>query len=163
MGKHKIRWAAATAVAATAGIIAASVAAGAPPAAAATKSAFVIGFMNSTQGAVQFPGISDGAQAAVQYVNARGGINGHPLVLAVCDTDTTPEKNQACAQQFANDPRLKMVNVGFTLTPGPFYSALTPSGLPVIQSFPTTQADFNAPNAVAYNGGAPASTVGGAE
>ncbi len=160
MFEPKARWAAAAA--AVAGMVVATVVAAAPPAAAA-KSAFVIGFVNTTQGPIQFPGLTDGAQAAVQYVNAHGGINGHPLVLAVCDLDATPEKNLACGQQFANDPRLKMVNTGFTLSPGAMYSALTPTGLPVIQSYPASDAEYLAPNAVAYNGGAPGATVGTAE
>jgi len=165
MVKKRTRWAAAAGLLAASGMVFASVAAGAAPAAAETraKSAFIIGFANSTQGAITFPGISDGAQAAVQYVNARGGINGHPLVLAVCDLDTTPEKNAACGNQFANDPRLKMVNTGFSLAAGALHNALAPSGLPILQSFPTTDAEYLAKNAVTYNGGAVSATIGIAE
>ncbi len=165
MVKNRTRWAAAAAVLATSGMVAAAVTAGAAPAAAETKAkpAFVIGFANSTQGAITFPGISDGAQAAVAYVNAHGGINGRPLVLAVCDLDTTPEKNAACGSQFANDSRLKMVNTGFSLAAGAFQTALAPSGLPILQSFPTTEAEYIAKNAVTYNGGAVSGTIGVAE
>ncbi|MDI1288850.1 MAG: ABC transporter substrate-binding protein [bacterium] len=162
MVKHKTRLVVRAAVAAVAGMVVATMAAGVP-AAAATKSAFVVGFSNTTAGTAAFAGLSDGAQAAVQYVNAHGGINGHPLVLAQCDLDPTPEKNQACGQQFANDSRLKMVITGLSVNPGPLFAAVTPTGLPVLESFPTNDAEYVASNAVAYNGGGVASAVGQAE
>ncbi len=164
MVKKKTRWAAAAAVAATAGMVAATVAAGAPPAAAATKAAFVIGMYNANQGVVTLPGIADGAQAAVQYVNATGGINGHPLVLkTMCEVDATPEKNQACGQQLANDSQLKMIVSGFTLAAGPMFSTLSTATAPIIEAYPVSSAEFTASNAVAYTGGAVAASVGGAE
>lgn len=168
MLKFSTRLAAAGAAAAlaAASVVGAGTAAAAPgssPAAPANKSPFRIGFANASEGAIAFPGMLSGAQAAVKYVNSLGGINGHPIVLVTCNVDATPEKNQACGQQFANNKTLNMVMMGFSLQGGPFYEAVKPSGYPVLQSVAAWPSDYNAPNATTYYGGSPAVNIGQAE
>lgn len=164
MLKHKTRLAAAcTAVALAAGTLAAAGSASAAPEQVRAKSAFVIGWSSADSGSIAFPAMADAAQAAMQYINTRGGINGHPLVIAFCGVDASPEKNQACGQQFANDKRLSAVVAGWSLAFGPFYQALTPIGMPIYQAVPVYPADYAAPNSVSYVGGGIAPPVGIAE
>lgn len=167
MLKHRIRLAAVGgALAIAAGSL---VTAGAASAAqdsvstAVAKTPFVVGFANSTSGPSVFPGMDDAAQAAVQYINAHGGINGHPLQMVSCGVDAGPEKNQACGQQFANDPNIKMVVTGYGQTFGPLYASLSAVSMPILESLPIFPADYAVPNAVGYVGAGIVPAVGMAE
>ena len=46
------------------------------------------------------PTVQTGLQAAVDAVNASGGVNGHPLKLDFCDTQYTADGELECARQF---------------------------------------------------------------
>src|ERR1700728_3337538 len=70
----------------------------------ATGSPVVFGLLNLLSGPVTFPEVSEGEQAAAQYVNTYlGGINGHPIKIDVCATDGTPATSARCANQLLND------------------------------------------------------------
>ena len=49
------------------------------------------------------PTVQTGLQAAVDAVNASGGVNGHPLKLDFCDTQYTADGELECARQFISD------------------------------------------------------------
>jgi branched-chain amino acid transport system substrate-binding protein len=49
------------------------------------------------------PTVQTGLQAAVDAVNASGGVNGRPLKLDFCDTLYTANGELACARQFISD------------------------------------------------------------
>ena len=114
---------------------------------------FRVGWTNQNAGASPAPGMTDGFQAAVQYINKNGGINGRVIEIVPCYTDQTPQTAQTCGNQFANDSSLNLVMLGLNNVAGPLFDALKPSGTPVLIAVPSTPVDFNAPNAVAYNGG----------
>ena len=59
-----------------------------------------IGYINDESGPVAVPFITYGTEAGVNYVNAHGGINGHPIKLVACAGDSSPEKSIGCANQF---------------------------------------------------------------
>jgi branched-chain amino acid transport system substrate-binding protein len=121
-----------------------------------------IGWANLETGTPSFPDATDGALAAVEYINTElGGINGHPVELVVCGVDTTPETNQTCGQQFANDDDMALVTLGLDVNAGPLYAAL--GGKPLVGAVPLTPADFDVENGVFYYGGSPALQVGAAE
>jgi branched-chain amino acid transport system substrate-binding protein len=68
---------------------------------AATGSALNFFFINaqgSTTGP-SYPEVTEAAQAAVSYVNAAGGVSGHPIKLQICFTDETPAQTTNCANQ----------------------------------------------------------------
>jgi branched-chain amino acid transport system substrate-binding protein len=131
--------------------------------AGANLSPLRIGFSNTDAAtAFQFPGITQGAQAAADYVNAQlGGIQGHPLQLVVCPVTETPQSNQSCGQQFANDSGIPMAVTGMTLAGGPFYSALASANKPILGGIPIAVADQSAPkNTWFYYGGGNAAYAG---
>ena len=74
----------------------------------------VIGAVNTQGGQVLVgPGWTKGAETAVQYVNRYlGGVQGHPLVLSECFTTSAEEEGTKCGQKFANDKRIKVVELG---------------------------------------------------
>jgi branched-chain amino acid transport system substrate-binding protein len=123
-------------------------AAGAPAAAGKAADASLppvhIGFTNTDQGTTGQPSLTSGAKAAVAYANKElGGIDGHPIVLDYCSAGSDAQTNQACGQQFANDKDLKAVLSGLMFNGGPMYSAVKPSGIPIVGFAPITQADFD--------------------
>jgi ABC-type branched-subunit amino acid transport system substrate-binding protein len=119
------------------------------------KKPFRVGWSNMNEGSVPYPGMTDGFQAAVQYVNKTGGINGRILEIATtCYVGSSPESNQKCGNQFANDKTLNMGLFGIGLFAAPFWESLRASGLPMMDVIPTTPADFNAANTVEYQSGA---------
>ena len=125
-----------------------------PTAKPTVRKPFRVGWTNQNQGASPFPGMTDGFQAAVQYINKNGGINGRKIeIVNPCYTDGTPQLAQQCGNQFANDSSLNMVMQGLSNVAGPLIDALKPSGLPILIVNETSPADFAATNAVSYTGG----------
>src|ERR1700737_1716063 len=56
----------------------------------------VIGELSSP--AISAPQLGRGAQAAINSVNAAGGVNGHKLELLSCNTQTDPNVAAGCAR-----------------------------------------------------------------
>ena len=71
----------------------------------ATGKPYVFVMVNLEGGPVQFNEAQQGAQAAIDYVNAyKDGINNHPIVLKECsDTTLTPATSATCANQLVAD------------------------------------------------------------
>lgn len=70
---------------------------------APTGPPITIGMSNTELGAFSDPSVTVGAQAAIKYINGRGGIQGRPLALDLCKTDGTTATSAACANQFISD------------------------------------------------------------
>jgi branched-chain amino acid transport system substrate-binding protein len=78
--------------------------------------------------AVSLPESFSGAEAAVSAINARGGVNGHPIKLLTCDTAFDPNKQAACLKQAVAD---KLVSVsGMAFFPGDVTKILAPAKIP---------------------------------
>ena len=78
-----------------------------------TKSPVTIGWVNQQGGALGFPTATEGAQAAVNYVNTHlGGIGGHPLALNTCYIAENEQEGNACGLQLVNDKNVKSVLYG---------------------------------------------------
>jgi len=75
---------------------------GSGAAAAPTKSPLDVFFINeqgSTTGA-SYPQETAAAKATVEYINTKlGGVDGHPIKLTTCFTDTTPASTTTCANK----------------------------------------------------------------
>jgi branched-chain amino acid transport system substrate-binding protein len=99
-----------------------------------------------------FPEASAAAQAAVDYLNSKGGLLGHPLKLKVCDLLATPESSTNCANQFvAEDPAA--VIGGAVDAPGLIVPTLEKSGIPWISGVPADPTELTSPNAFGVSGG----------
>ncbi|MGH1561652.1 ABC transporter substrate-binding protein [Mumia sp. DW29H23] len=91
-----------------------------------------VGFLNPSGGAVPQPGADTGAAAAVDYINGElGGINGSPIEVVTCDTDTTPEKATACANTFVEEGVVAVMD-GFNLSSSATLPALTAAKIPLV-------------------------------
>lgn len=98
-----------------------------------------------------FPEASEGADAAVEYLNARlGGVFGRPVELVRCRV-ATAEDGARCGQQLAQDPSVVLVITGTILAGNAaFYSALQ-GAKPVLISNGVTPDDVTTPAAVSYS------------
>lgn len=104
-----------------------------------------IGYVSTDEGSVGLPSATAGAEAAVAYINEElGGVHGRPLELVKCSVDLDPQSNQKCAQEFANNSDVHLVNAGFLFSPAPFYTGLAQSGKALVGTTSLGAADYSA-------------------
>jgi branched-chain amino acid transport system substrate-binding protein len=85
------------------------------------------------------------AQAAVKYINATGGIKGHPLSLTTCDDMFSPTQAVQCyAQGIANQSIVGDVG-GFNINADAIQSTVEDGKLPIIGDIPTATAAYTSP------------------
>jgi branched-chain amino acid transport system substrate-binding protein len=95
-----------------------------------------VGFLNPSGGPVPQPGTDTGVKAALSYLNGEfGGINGHPIEVVSCDTDTTPERAQSCANMFI-EKKVVAVMDGYNLSSSATLPALTAAQIPLLGMIP---------------------------
>ena len=72
-------------------------------ASAASSSTIQIGLITSVNDpALSFPQLPQAARAAVDYINAHGGVKGHKMVLDFCDDQNDPSTASQCANTLVN-------------------------------------------------------------
>jgi ABC-type branched-subunit amino acid transport system substrate-binding protein len=126
------------------GASSATAASGATAAAAASKSPITVEIIAVLSNpAFSDPEAATAAQAYVKQANASGGINGHPIVLQVCDSNLNPNKETACFQQAVTDHDAAVV--GSFLLFGTGMKLLQAAGIPFIGGNGTTTAEFTSP------------------
>ncbi len=79
-----------------------------------------------------FPEQAGAAKAAVRALNKRGGINGHPVQIDVCDSKNDQAAGEACAQKAVNGKYLAVVSAFSTA--GGINAILEKAGIPSIGS-----------------------------
>jgi ABC-type branched-subunit amino acid transport system substrate-binding protein len=86
-----------------------------------------------------------GAQAAIKYVNAHGGINGRPLEVESCVDNNNANQAAACASKGASNPS-NVATISQSTQQG---SAVDPifenAGMAAVGANAFTSADFNSP------------------
>jgi len=92
----------------------------------------------------------NGATAAVQAVNAAGGINGRPLKLTVCDSKTDPNAGAQCARDAAKSNAAAVVG---QLQLGGATATLQREGIASVGSVPLNPEDFKAKTAFPFSAG----------
>lgn len=87
------------------------------------------------------PEAATAAQAYAKQANAAGGINGHPIVVHVCDSNLDPNKETACFQQAVTNHYAAVV--GSFLLFGTGMKLLEQAGIPFIGGNMTTPQEFD--------------------
>jgi len=79
--------------------------------ASTTKSTITIGYISDLTGVASstFLDGPGGAQAVIDSVNAKGGVNGHKLKLVVKDDASTPKNNLTAAEELVQDDHATVV------------------------------------------------------
>jgi ABC-type branched-subunit amino acid transport system substrate-binding protein len=98
------------------------------------------------------PQIAAAGRATVKAVNAAGGVNGHPLVLEVCDDKFDPNAAAACARQAVSDGVAAVValNSAYGDKVIPIISA---AGIPSVGDNLLTAAEFLSKDVFPVDGG----------
>ncbi|MRK00463.1 ABC transporter substrate-binding protein [Aeromicrobium sp. S22] len=112
-----------------------------------------LGWVNQQGGALGFPSATDGAEAAVEYVNKNlGGIDGHPLKLKTCYVVENEQDGNACGLKLVNDKAVKTVLFGSTITGNQSFLAVNKGQKPVLMANSISSTDAQADNVFIYNG-----------
>ena len=107
--------------------------------------------------------IVPGAQAAVEAINARGGVNGRKLEMEHCDPRNDPNRAGACARKGAEDNSI-VATVGNALLSGgdQVNPVLEAAGMAAIATKAYVPSDWNSPNVFTVEGGGPSGASGAA-
>ena len=120
-----------------------------------------VGWFNQQGGPLGFPAGTQGAEAAVKYVNTQlGGIGGHPLALSTCFVVQSEQEGNACGLKFANDASVKAVLYGTAIFGDQAAQAVLKGSKPILMANSISPADGAAPGVYIYNGN-PSSIFGG--
>jgi ABC-type branched-subunit amino acid transport system substrate-binding protein len=120
----------------------------------ASGSPIKLGFLVSTTGTdSQYPDGLAAAKAAVKGIDARGGIDGHSVVLDSCDVQSNVNIAEQCARKFVSDKDFAVVpfitNYGPQVTP-----ILAAARVPMVGDIsPDSPVQFNSPYEFLLNAG----------
>lgn len=117
-----------------------------------------IGYINDESGPVGVPYVTYGTQAGVSYVNAHGGVNGHPIKLVACAGDGSPEKSIGCANQFVQS-KVPLVLEGVDDGADAMLPILKSAGIPLAGGLAFSAAASTSPHAFFFDAALPALTV----
>jgi branched-chain amino acid transport system substrate-binding protein len=101
-----------------------------------------------------YPGLGSTVKAAASYINDQlGGVDGHPVKLAICDV-TGSQDAQTCGEQFANNSNIAVVVNGINVFDDTAeLSALASASVHVVLPLAITSAELEATNAANYGPG----------
>ena len=119
----------------------------------ATGEPLVLGMINQENTPVgSFPELSQGVQAAMDFVNSQlGGVDGRPVQLEVCNTKFSAEGSTSCAQQFvaAGVPAV----LGGIDVFGNGIDLLAENEIPFVGGIPVSTQSVTASNSFQFSGG----------
>jgi ABC-type branched-subunit amino acid transport system substrate-binding protein len=128
--------------------------ASAPPAARPTGTPIKVMIAGTLDGPTNLPELPHGAQAAAEDINAKGGVNGRPIDVLVCD-DNNPSPD-ACARKAISEHVAAVV--------GSQSNGINPileaNGIPQVGPYPFISDDYTQPNSFPVSAGSAA--AGGA-
>lgn len=134
----------------------------APSAGTAAATTIVIGGAGPLHNpAYNEPTLQTGLQAAVDSVNAAGGVKGHKLKLQFCDTGYTVNGELSCAHQFVSQQVAAAVDPYFLADQsGAEVKLLQSAGIPVFGGQGLSPAELNSPDVYPLSSGLPGWTYG---
>jgi branched-chain amino acid transport system substrate-binding protein len=107
------------------------------------------------------PTLLTGLQAAVDSINAAGGVKGHKLKLQFCDTGYTVNGELSCAHQFVSQQVAAAVDPYFLADQsGAEVKLLQSAGIPVFGGQGLSPAELNSPDVYPLSSGLPGWTYG---
>jgi ABC-type branched-subunit amino acid transport system substrate-binding protein len=98
--------------------------------------------------------VKAGATAAIDEINASGGVNGHPLELTYCDTHNDPNVAAQCARSAVADNSVLALTSNSTSYTSNIDPVLEKAGVPLIGGVPFSPGDFTSKIAFNANPGA---------
>ncbi len=95
-----------------------------------------VGTIAPIGGETDYPDIAGAAEAAIEAVNARGGVVGRPLELIVCNEGDDPNKASACARRMVSEGVIATVGDLSASNETQISAILTKAGIPQIGTTP---------------------------
>ena len=125
----------------------------------ANSTPITLGMINQENTAVgSFPELSQGVQAAIDFVNEQlGGIEGHPVELEVCNTEFSAEGSTSCGQQFVIS-EVPAVLGGIDVF-GNGVDVLADNDVPFVGGIPVSTQSVTSPNSFQWSGGSWGATI----
>jgi branched-chain amino acid transport system substrate-binding protein len=117
-----------------------------------------IGYINDESGPVGVPYVTYGTQAGVNFVNAHGGVNGHPIKLDTCAGDGSPERSIGCANQFVQ-AKVPLVLEGVDNGADAMLPILKSARIPLTGGLAFSAAASTSPHAYFFDAALPALSV----
>ncbi|WP_030686185.1 ABC transporter substrate-binding protein [Streptomyces sp. NRRL B-1347] len=105
------------------------------------------------------PGMPAMAKAFARWVNASGGLDGHPLEVITCNDHNDPVEAAGCARKAAEQKVVAVVG-SYSQHGRSFISPLEVAGIPYIGGYGLTDEEFSSPLSYPVNGGQPALLAG---
>jgi ABC-type branched-subunit amino acid transport system substrate-binding protein len=105
------------------------------------------------------PGMPAMAKAYARWVNAHGGINGHPLKVLTCNDDNDSVQAARCARRAAEENVVAVVG-SYSQHGRSFLAPLENADIPYIGGYGVTDDEFTSPLSYPVNGGEPALLAG---
>lgn len=99
----------------------------------------------------------DGAKAAIEAFNERGGVGGHCMELNACDTQLDPNGEVDCARKLVDDGVVATINDTTAANPDGIVEVTGEAGLPRIGVSPAAQ-ELASPVAFPLSGGSSGTT-----
>lgn len=125
-----------------------------------TGTPYKIFSINDDSAATPYPEVISAGNQAVAYVNANGGINGHPLQIEFCKSQVDPNATAACANRAIADPSVVATTGNFMGLGDGAVKALSEAGVPQLSPLAVAQAEYSCPVCFNTNGGALVSVLG---
>jgi ABC-type branched-subunit amino acid transport system substrate-binding protein len=91
------------------------------------------------------PSLATDAQAAVDALNAKGGLHGHQVNLIKCDSQNDPNLEAACARQAVSDHVVAMVGTFAVSNPVEVATILSKAGIPSISPLAAAPNEYTDP------------------
>ncbi|CAL9455413.1 hypothetical protein SUDANB58_02539 [Streptomyces sp. enrichment culture] len=110
-------------------------------------------------GATNKPGMPAFARAYARWINARGGINGHPLNVLTCNEHNDSIAAARCARRAVKENAVAVVG-SYSQHADSFFPVLEGAGIPYIGGYGITNTEFTSPLSYPVNGGQPALLAG---
>jgi len=90
----------------------------------------LIGMSNNEGPSISLPDMRIGIEAAVNYINKNGGVNGAQIKLDECISDGSPEKAIDCANKFVED-KVDLAMYGIEYAAAAILPVLRDAGIPL--------------------------------
>jgi branched-chain amino acid transport system substrate-binding protein len=132
-----------------------------PAAKAPAGAPIKIGSILATSGQLTYPDIAGSLKAAVDGVNARGGVGGRPLKLIACDEAGDPNRATACARSLIKQGIVAEVGGQSTTAEAQIGAIFKAAGIPQVGDSPVSSAITTQDNVfLLYGTGTPTSAAG---
>ena len=117
-----------------------------------SASTITVGYTNTESPGNSLPEWRYGGQAAIDYINAHGGINGAKIKPVFCYVDGSPEASISCANKFVDD-HVALEFAGVDVGSDSSLPILQSAGIPLVGTVSGSESQLTSPDSFLLGGG----------